>query len=250
MPIEFYGYIYFTINICNYKRYIGQSKCRKLRNNKCLITNDIDINSTYIGSGTYFRKAVRKYGKHNFVKFIIKYCKTKEELDFYERFYISIYEAQQSSLFYNISEGGGNYNNIEFNPRKTEIITNWSKQRKGKKKTEEHKRKIGKSHKGWIPTEENKRNIGNAAKGRTSPMKGKHLSEETKQKLREWNLEHSPVRGMKRHHSEETRKKISESLKGKPSHMKGKHLTEETKQKLREWNLEHSPVRGMKKTKK
>lgn len=127
MPNKFYGYIYFTINLINYKRYIGCSKCHHSLKEKFKITNNININECYIGSGTYFRKAVHKYGKENFVKFIIKYCYNEEELKFYEKFYIKLYNAQNSDLYYNISEGGTNSNNIEFNPRRNEIIENWSK---------------------------------------------------------------------------------------------------------------------------
>lgn len=244
MPTSFYGYVYLTINVVNYKRYVGQSKCRKTRKGKSPITNDIIINSEYIGSGTYFRKAVSKYGKRNFIKFILRYCKTKEELDFYEKFFISWYNAQESPLFYNVGEGGGNYNNIEFNPRREEIISNWSKQRKGKKKSEDHKRKIGESHKGWVPTEENRINIGKAAKGRPSPMKGKHHTDHAKQLLSEAAKGNQNMKG--KHHSDETKKRLSEMNKGKPSPNKGKHLSDESKQKLREWNLANSPVRGRK----
>lgn len=245
MPSSFYGYVYLTINMINYRRYIGQSKCKKSRKGKYPITNDININETYIGSGVALGKAVKKYGKRNFIKFIIRYCKTKEELDFYEKFFISWYDAQRSFSFYNIAEGGGNYNNLEFNPRREEIISNWSKQRKGKKKSEDHKRKIGESHKGWVPTEENRINIGKATKGRPSPMKGKHHTEESRSIIKEKRKnQEPPMKG--KHHSDETKKRLSEMNKGKPSPNKGKHLSDEAKQKLSEWNLTNSPVRGRK----
>ena len=62
---------------------------------------------------------------------------------------------------------------------------------------------------------------GGSAKGRTSPMKGKCLSEEHK-------------------------RKISEALKGKPSWKKGKHISEETKRKLSEfWKGRHWYTNGV-----
>ena len=76
-------------------------------------------------------------------------------------------------------------------------------------------------------------------------MKGKHLSEETRQKLSESHSgEKNPFFG--KNHSEETLKRISEALKGKhhsedtrlkmsESH-KGKHLTAEHRQKISEAN--------------
>ena len=68
---------------------------------------------------------------------------------------------------------------------------------------------------------------GGSAKGRISGMKGRHHSEETKQKLKlAWKKRRQkPV-------SEETRKKIGEAHKGKPGGMKGKHHSEDTKMKI------------------
>lgn len=59
-------------------------------------------------------------------------------------------------------------------------------------------------------------------------MKGREVSKETRQKLREVNT--GRVR------TQETCKKLSEALKGHIPWSKGKHMSEETKQKLREIN--------------
>ena len=60
---------------------------------------------------------------------------------------------------------------------------------------------------------------------------GKHLSEETRQKLSEANKgENNSMFG--KHLSEETRQKLSEARKGKPSCMKGKHHSEESRKKI------------------
>lgn len=67
--------------------------------------------------------------------------------------------------------------------------------------------------------------------GRTSPMKGKTLSEETRRKLSE------AKKGKKRApFSEETRKKMSEAQKGEKNHFYGKTHTEETRKKISEAN--------------
>lgn len=58
------------------------------------------------------------------------------------------------------------------------------------------------------------------------PMKGKHHSEEAKQKIRESNTG-KPF-------SEERKRKISEANKGKPAPNKGKPMSEEQKQKLKD----------------
>ena len=66
-------------------------------------------------------------------------------------------------------------------------------------------------------------------------FRGKHHSEETKEKLSKA-LKGKPSKLKGRHPSEEARKKMSDARKGKPSKLKGRHLSEETKRKLSEAN--------------
>lgn len=95
--------------------------------------------------------------------------------------------------------------------------------RKGKPKSDEHKKKLRE-----------------AMKGKPSPNKGKHFSEEHKNKIREAN------KG--KHLSEETKNKMREANKGKrvgEKHpMYGKHHTEETKNKMRESHKGNTNTRG------
>jgi len=74
-----------------------------------------------------------------------------------------------------------------------------SEAKKGRKFSKEHKKKIGEAHKGRKLSEESKRKI-------SESKKGKPRSEETKRKLSEAN------KGKK--HSEESRRKIGESHRG------------------------------------
>jgi hypothetical protein len=82
---------------------------------------------------------------------------------------------------------------------------------KGKKQSEEHKRKIGLALKGKPKSPESIEKMRASLKGRVGTFIGKTHSEETKQKIREFNLGKKlpPL-------SEETKRKISEALKGKP----------------------------------
>lgn len=85
-------YIYLTTNLINGKQYIGQHKG--------------SINDNYLGSGTLILKAIQKYGKENFSKDILQICKTREEADWWEKFYINYFNAVESDNFYNLQEGG------------------------------------------------------------------------------------------------------------------------------------------------
>ena len=87
------GYIYLTTNLVNNKKYIGQHRSST-------------FDPSYLGSGTLFVKALKKYGSKNFSQEILCECETYEELDDKEIYYISLYDAVRSNEFYNISLGG------------------------------------------------------------------------------------------------------------------------------------------------
>ena len=93
--MEFYGYIYITVNKITGEKYIGQHKLSPRNRIK-----------RYLGSGTRFRNALKKYGRENFEQTIIEYCESPEQLNVRERFWIKQYDAQRDSHFYNIAEGG------------------------------------------------------------------------------------------------------------------------------------------------
>lgn len=88
-----YGYIYLTTNLINNKKYIGQHKCETFDKN-------------YFGSGSIFKKALKKYGKDNFSISILCECCTAEELNEKEKYYINLYNAVGNDAFYNVNYGG------------------------------------------------------------------------------------------------------------------------------------------------
>jgi group I intron endonuclease len=90
--------IYETINLINNKRYIGQ---------------DSNDNPNYLGSGYLLKQAIEKYGRENFVKVVLERCETKEQLDEREKYWIDITNAQTSSNYYNIIQGGTGGNTWE-----------------------------------------------------------------------------------------------------------------------------------------
>ena len=79
---------------------------------------------------------------------------------------------------------------------------------------------------GVIPCEETKKKMSESRSGEKHHFFGKHLSDETKQKISE------TKKGKQL--SEETKQKMSESHSGEKHHFFGKHHSEETKQKMSE----------------
>jgi len=87
-----YYFVYKTINLINGMYYIGKHKT----------TN---INDGYIGSGTYFQCAVKKYGKKNFTREILCFCENDQQLFERERSYVSS-DVVKDPLSYNLKIGG------------------------------------------------------------------------------------------------------------------------------------------------
>lgn len=82
-----------TTNLINGKFYIGKHQSSKYDNN-------------YYGSGTNIIRAIKKYGKNNFVNEIIEIAYTIEELNEKEKYYIKHYKDKYPDNCYNIALGG------------------------------------------------------------------------------------------------------------------------------------------------
>ena len=183
-------YIYKIINNLNGKCYIGQRKHESK-------------NDGYLGSGTAIKHAIKKYGKDNFSKIILKdNIKCQTAADIFEMVYIK----RENTLIpngYNIQQGG-------LRPHTT--TKGRVSPMKGKKHTEEAKRKIGEHSKGnhyglgYKHTEESKRKIGEHSIGNKNCL-GKKLTGEHIEKIKQSNLG--------RKCSEETKIKISNKLKNR-----------------------------------
>lgn len=96
-------YIYLTTNLINNKKYIGQHYGK--------------INDNYLGSGVLLTKAISKYGKDNFKKEILKVCQNADELNYWEKYYITYFDAVNNDEYYNLAEGGIN----------SDSFKNWNK---------------------------------------------------------------------------------------------------------------------------
>lgn len=108
--MEPYGFVYETTNKLNGMKYIG----------KCVYERQNDWEK-YLGSGTYLKRAVKKYGKENFVKAILEEAYSDEELNQLEEEYIARFDAVSSPQYYNIKMTSIGGDVFTHNPRKEEI---------------------------------------------------------------------------------------------------------------------------------
>ena len=188
-----YRFIYKTTNLINGKIYVGQHSTNK-------------FNDGYLGSGTRFNNSIKKYGKENFIREILEFCNSIEELDKKEEFWIKELDSKNRDIGYNITNGGKTVTGmIHSEESKRKISLSGKGKHKGelnhmygktgdknyfygKTHTEEVKLKISSVQKGKKRTEEQK-------KQQSLKLKGRPLSEEHKN-----NLKKSSKRG-KDHHN-------------------------------------------------
>ena len=184
--------IYKTTNIINDKWYIGKDS----KNNK-----------GYFGSGIAIKKAIEKYGKENFKKEILEYCKDKNHLSEREKYWIESSNAKNDPKSYNMAEGGQGGNLTEF--------------RKSSNKGKTYEEILGEDKANKL--KEKRRE---AIKGEKNPMYGKKLSEEHIEKMRSANknrvyhFDESARHNMSiaqkgKKASDETKSKMSKSRRGK-----------------------------------
>lgn len=178
--------IYKTTNIINNKIYVGKS---------------IKNSSSYLGSGLLLNRAIKKYGRENFIKEIIDTAENKTELNEKEKFWIAQYEDK-----YNISDGGDGGDTWTNNPNYETMckkITEINKKRWKNTSIKERKefgRKISKANLGKTkvqPPRTAEHNMNNRLankgisrnKGIDNPMYGKTKENNEKKRLSE--LKHS-----------------------------------------------------------
>ena len=88
-----YHFIYKTTNLINKKYYYGMHS-----------TDNLD--DGYLGGGNRLWKSIRKYGKENFKKEILEFCKNREELIQREKEVINLNELSKKDCM-NLVIGGG-----------------------------------------------------------------------------------------------------------------------------------------------
>ena len=114
--------------------------------------------------GTHFRNAVDKYGWDNFEHEIIKDGLTKEEASYWEQYYISFYNSSDRQYGYNMSFGGEHGGHPQTEEARKKISKNGYHQgMKGKRHSDETKRKMSESRNGRKFSDESKEKLRIAA---------------------------------------------------------------------------------------
>lgn len=175
--------VYIITNMINGKQYVGVTsqtiQARFLEHKK---------SSRHPNSKRKLLRAIRKYGEENFKVDLLEDNIPYEQITEKEQFYIAKYDTYNNG--YNMTIGGdgicgyqyGEYWREKMQPVWDSIYTEERSRKisianKGKKKSEEHKRKLSERKKEYYKTHEN-------------PFTGKHHTEESKQKQREQMTKH------------------------------------------------------------
>lgn len=160
-----------------------------------------------------FRKAIEKYGWDEIQHIVLIENVTQEVAGICERALIEKYRTNEPEYGYNLSGGGerGNFG-YKFTDEQRRRM---SETAKGRKLSEETKKKIGRANsialKGRTLSPEMRKKI---SEHNAKPFLGKHHTEEAKRKNALAHMGNQYHLGIK--HSEETRQKMSEAKRGKP----------------------------------
>lgn len=135
-----YYTFYKITNLINQKFYYGVHQTE-------------DLNDEYLGSGRAICNAVKKYGKENFKKEILKFFNSREEMFAYEHDFVTE-DLVRNSMCYNMNIGGyggtlpGELNKLTGRSFTKEHCDRISKSLKGKPKSAAHRAKQSESMKG------------------------------------------------------------------------------------------------------
>ena len=220
-------YIYVIKNSINEKVYVGQTRNLSQRWSSHRYSARKDHRALYV--------AMREIGVENFTFELLEECSDEQTASDQETLWVEKFNSFNSG--YNLTSGGGYH------------VGN-----KGRKFSDEHKRKLSAALKGKIVSQEARENMSLAMRKRfaenSHPMKGKHHTEDAHQNMSEasqalWASERGEeirekiretLTGFK--HSDETKKRWSEQRQGRKhsqetiDKMKTRVFSEEHRQRL------------------
>lgn len=164
--------IYKTTNKIDGKIYVGK---------------DVKDNPTYLGSGFILKRAIKKYGKENFLKEILERCHTIEQLDDREKYWIAKLNASDRKIGYNLTDGGTGGDTFSSQPkiRKAEIL---EKRKQHFKVTKEYRDKLSRASKKTWKNPNHRKLVVEALKGRKIFWKDK-----ISKSIKEWHKTHKTI---------------------------------------------------------
>ena len=164
--------VYKTTCLVNGKIYIGKHE-----------TDNLD--DGYLGSGILIRRAIEKYGEENFTREILFECSSREEMNSKEAELVNKEFLNRDDV-YNLKRGGeGGFDFINNNSeiKSNANFTKWNSLTK-KERCAIGKKISDRLNQVW---KEHPEKFKNVPKINPLAFKGKHHTEETKQKVREKN---------------------------------------------------------------
>lgn len=214
--------VYKTVNLINGKIYIGQHTTKNIKDG-------------YNGSGDLIIKAISKYGRKNFKRYLVEFCNNIEHLNEREIYWISHYKSDDLNIGYNIAPGGTLRLSEASKKKISETLkkkyeAGLLKTKLGFKHSEESKNKMSETRKAKFLSGELKVNIPTITEEFRERCRernlGKKLSKESIEKRTKTRREKGGFI-----FSEEHRRKIGES---NSVVLKGRKLSEETIKKRTE----------------
>lgn len=102
---NYIGFVYIITNLLDDKKYIGKKllkfkKTKRLKGKKKKILVESDWQS-YYGSNDVLKNDVKRHGENNFKREVIRFCKNKSELTYFELKEQIIHGALESDKYYN-----------------------------------------------------------------------------------------------------------------------------------------------------
>jgi group I intron endonuclease len=183
--------IYKTTNKINGKIYVGK---------------DVNHGPDYLGSGFLLHKAIKKYGRENFVNETIEECENTEQLNEREIFWIKELDSTNRKIGYNIAKGGTGGDTWTHLDDATKELVRKKRSEAGKKAYMDNpsmREKCAKNTKSIWQREGYREKIRDVMTGREIPWKDKISAS-----IAEWHKTH------KVNYTDEMRKRVSERMKG------------------------------------
>ena len=145
------AYIYKTTCLTTDKIYIGQHNAKK---------------KNYLGSGIALKRAVKKYGKENFiVEILVDGDFNQDLLNELETHYIRLYNSC-SEKGYNLRPDGATQSGFKFSKEQRERHSLILKNALRQPHSLETKKRIGEANRGKVRSEELKKHLSDVQKGR------------------------------------------------------------------------------------